>query len=447
VSGKILIIAEQQRLQRLCDGMAEADLRGVTVVTSLIDAADQLEQELPGLILVQDRLSGLSGELIVRHLRKRLRDSDAIIVLATEAADSQVVDNAHLHLLDTSFPDQELVRQLERLVARLPRPQRVETAAPVPVPASLAAEDEFVPLVLPGSENVPVSSPPVGQEPTIPAAAESKAQVVAEIGEALHDMVAAYSPVREPVVASRFEAELETELARHEVPADSHPSVAGSEPTLSVTDLLTVADSAPPRRLSRGLLLLLGGLALLLVLALVVLQMPPSAPQIPPGQKAKKGQQPPVLPVAPKVQTTVSLPPAGPTTTVTPLAVPPAQSVQVPALPKFVRAQNATPDPAYGRDHAGWERYITPVLEFKLFRENGKLQAIQVVDREGRGIPARIFSAAMEELTGVRDYQTESREVKGGYLVKKGRLASGSRIIIYKDRQDEQLHGFVIYFK
>jgi CheY-like chemotaxis protein len=444
VSGKILIIAEQQRLQRLCDGMAEADLRGVTVVTSLVDSADQLEQELPDLILVQDRLSGLSGELIVRHLRKRLRDADTIIVLATEAADSQVVDNAMLHLLDTSFPDQELIRQLERLVARLPRPLPIETAAPMP--ASLAVEDEFVPIVLPAAAAIPAPSPPLVPEPTIVAAAESKAKVVAEIGAALHDMVAAYSPVREPVVASRFEAELETELARHEETVNSHPPVTGSEQTLSVADMLTVANSTP-RRFSTGLLLLLGGLTLLLALALVVLQMPTSTPQIPPGQKAKKTQSPPVPPVAPKVQTPIMLLPAAAPATGTPPAVPPAPALPASPLPKFVRTLNATPDPAYGRDHAGWERYLTPALEFKLFRENGKLQAIQVVDREGRGIPVRIFSTAMDELTGVRDYQTESREIKGAYLVKKGRLASGSRIIIYKDRQDEQLHGFVIYFK
>lgn len=444
MSEKILVIAEQQRLQRLFDGMAEAELRGVTVVASLIDAADQLEQELPGLILVQDRLSGLSGELILRHLRKRLRDADAIIVLASEAADAQVVDDAHLHLLDTSFPDQELVRQLERLVIRLPRPLAVETAAPVSVP--LVAEDEFVPLVLPVATANSVPSLPVDPEPTIPAASASKAKVVAEIGEALHEMAAVYNPVPEPVVASRFEAELETELARHEAPADSPPPIAGGESTLSVAEMLTVADSTP-RRFSRGLLLLLGGLALLLVLALVVLQMPTSAPQLPPGQKAKKASPPPTSPVEPKVQPPVPLPAVGPPVTTTPPAAPPAQALPAPALPKFVRMQNATPDPAYGRDHAGWERYLTPAMEFKLFRENGKLQALQVLDREGAGISPRLFSTAMEELTGVRDYQTESREVKGGYLVKKGRLASGSRIIIYKDLQDEQLQGFVIYFK
>lgn len=444
MSGKILVIAEQQRLQRLCDGMAEADLRGVTVVTSLIDAADQLEQELPDLILVQDRLSGLSGELIVRHLRKRLRDAEAIIVLATEAADSQVVDNAYLHLLDTSFPDQELFRQLERLIMRLPRPLPLEIAAPVPV--ALAAEDEFVPLVLPVAEKVPAPLPSLDPEPTNVAASESKAKVVAEIGDALNEMVAAYSPAREPVVASRFEAELETELARHEAPTDSPPPGAGGEPTLSVADMLTVADSTP-RRFSKGLLLLLGGLTLLLVLALVVLQLPTSAPPPLAEQKVKNVQPSPVAPAAPKVQDPVPSPPAVAPVTVPPPATPPAPALPAPLLPKFIQTLNAVPDPAYGRDHAGWERYLTPALEFKLFRENGRLQAIQVVDREGRGIPVRLFSTAMEELTGVRDYQTESREIKGTYLVKKGRLASGSRIIIYKDRQDEQLHGFVIYFK
>jgi CheY-like chemotaxis protein len=439
VSGQILVIAEQQRLQRLFDGMAEAEARGVTVVAGLAGAADQLETARPGLILVQDRLSGLSGELIVRHLRSRLGDAEALIVLATESVDTLDTVSDRLLVVDTSLPDLDILRQLERLVLRLPRPAEEVQPEPELMPAP---DEEFQPLVVPSVEVAVVAPEPLEDaEPAM--SGQRLLDIVEESGDEKPPEVAA--------VVSRFEAELETELARREPTAASIATESGVAPVLSVAEMLT-ATAEPPVAAAKGSGRFITALAVLLALAGIIWfgQQPKSATPPPPAAK-----QPPtaVLPAPPAPAVAVpvreSTPVVPPVALAPPAVTAPTTKPVVPAVPppRFISAAQAVSDPAYGRDHAGWERFLAPTLEFKLYREQGKLQAVQVVDRAGEGISPRLFTSALEELTKVRDYRTEEREVKGAYLVKKGRLASGGKIILYKDRQDQVLHGFVIYFK
>ena len=418
--GKILVIAEQQRLQHLFDSIAEAGHHGVTVATGLVSAADRIEQEPPALVLVQDRLSGLSAELILRHLRSRLGDAPTQIVLASEVPDSLDVSGSDLHLLDLTQADEELGRQLERMVARLPKPETAPEALLEPDPAEK-------------SENAAVDGTS-GEEP-LAAAAQTGPAAMPEIEVAAAAPGAIIPDTEEPGVApagrvvSRFEAELETELARQEPATDGQ--VQGVEPALSVDDLLTVAahPASASASSSRRRFLVVAALLLLAVGGWFVNR--PSAPPPPPVVNKPAPGVPAPVPKA-------VLPPA-------PSAAP--AQIANPPLPHVVTAARAEHDPAYSRDHAGWERYLTSTLEFKLFREGGTLKALQVLDRAGEGVPAALFTAALEELAKVRDYRTESREVKGSYLVKRGRLDGGARVIIYKDRQDEVLHGFVIHFK
>ena len=51
------------------------------------------------------------------------------------------------------------------------------------------------------------------------------------------------------------------------------------------------------------------------------------------------------------------------------------------------------------------------------------------------------------EIAKVRDYRAVSKEMKGDYLVKKGKLSKSADIILYKNRADTVLRAFVIYFK
>jgi hypothetical protein len=82
-----------------------------------------------------------------------------------------------------------------------------------------------------------------------------------------------------------------------------------------------------------------------------------------------------------------------------------------------------------------------------VFREGAAPKAVQIIDRSGRGLPPALFSTALRQLAGVRDYRLVSKETNGEYLVKRGRLGNQSQVTLYKDRTDDLLHAFVVVLR
>src|SRR5512134_232558 len=76
----VLLIADQERLHRLFSTAhpAALDLR---IASSLAEGLQQVAAAPPQFLFVQSRLSGLSGEILVRHLKLELGDRPATLVL------------------------------------------------------------------------------------------------------------------------------------------------------------------------------------------------------------------------------------------------------------------------------------------------------------------------------------------------------------------------------
>lgn len=125
-------------------------------------------------------------------------------------------------------------------------------------------------------------------------------------------------------------------------------------------------------------------------------------------------------------------PPAG--------ATPPKRELR--ALPSFIPVRSL--DPEYGKSHAGWERYLTPAAEFRVYREGGVIRAIQVIDRSGQGVQAGLFSSALGEIASSRHYLVENRESKGAFQIEKGQLANGAKIIVYSHLPEHRVRALVI---
>lgn len=113
-------------------------------------------------------------------------------------------------------------------------------------------------------------------------------------------------------------------------------------------------------------------------------------------------------------------------------------------LPSFIPVQAR--DAGYSAANPGWERYTSSAREYKIFREQGAMKALQVLDRRNAGIDPAFFTSVLQNLAKVSDYRLESRETKGEFLMKRGRLTPTSHVILYKSRSDKTLHAFVIYF-
>jgi hypothetical protein len=134
-----------------------------------------------------------------------------------------------------------------------------------------------------------------------------------------------------------------------------------------------------------------------------------------------------------------------------PLAPPPGAAARPPvSVPRRIVTLPSTvsgrPDPAYGKSHRGWERYLNPAAEFRVYRENGSIRALQVMGRSGHGISALLFESTLKEIAGSSGYVVETRTRQGNYLVEKGRLKNGAGIIIYRREPDRLVRAFVVDF-
>ena len=99
------------------------------------------------------------------------------------------------------------------------------------------------------------------------------------------------------------------------------------------------------------------------------------------------------------------------------------------ALPSFI--PSAGLDPAFAAQNPGWERYLGDGSEFRLFRENGRLKAVQVKANKGRVISDSLLKSILVELTGANEYRVKFREKKLGFLVSNATVNGKAEMLMY----------------
>ncbi|WP_305732958.1 hypothetical protein [Trichlorobacter ammonificans] len=111
-------------------------------------------------------------------------------------------------------------------------------------------------------------------------------------------------------------------------------------------------------------------------------------------------------------------------------------------LPSFVPHDGL--DKGYGKEHAGWERYLGQAHEYRIFREKGgAIRSIQVLDKSGAGIQEPFYVTVLKEVAGAAAMRPVSSEIKEGYEIRKGE-AGGLQVVQYRDAQGGRLRGIVI---
>lgn len=381
----ILLISDQPRLHAILETTGQLPDGRLRIATSLSQGMEEMASKAPDLLFLQNRLSGLAGYLLVRHVRAETESSATRIILLTDSSGEGEPSSADIELL-TAVSDNELADAVSEIIGdHLP----LEKGVPVTFERSPAAPVEDKPLQL----QVPEITDPVSlSQSSGPASLSSPS-----------------SPVPS---GTEFQPSDSDDPGRQATILNSNPP-----PIQWEKQRLAVAVSIAAALLAIGLL------------AVFFLRSTPEQ-------------------TAPKPTTVSAPPPSGiPVQTV---ASSNAQNSADPGttpavtLPSFIPTTGI--DPAYRIAHPGWERYTSAAREYKVFRESGALKAIQILDRQGAGISPAFFSSVIQKLAKVRDYRTVSREIKGDFLVKKGKLSASAEIILYKNRSDTTLHAFVIYF-
>lgn len=364
----ILLIADQARLEQIVTSAAKACNAHVRHISSL-HIPEEAKTEQPAVIFIQNRLSGLSGQILARHLRSVFSSgSAAIILLGEEPDDAQSSFQPADKCINLSESDSEILRKATDAINDAEKPGTMDGGE---TPLAAVEIDDRVSISggpVPVQEHSPVDSP------------------------FLHKLEGALSDL-EPVPLR---------------PADEGSNVASSPLQADEVAEPCFSDGRQGLRHRTWFVLALA-VALAASLAFFL------------GGKGTKGKN-----SAPAALTGNQLP----------------QGMN--ELPPFVPRQGF--DAGYGKGHPGWERYTDSGTEFKIFRQNGTIKAMQIIDRSGKGVPAPLIDTVLRQGAGTGRYNIEATGTKSSYIIEKG-SAGKTGVIVYRRQSDRQMKAFVLYFR
>jgi hypothetical protein len=109
-------------------------------------------------------------------------------------------------------------------------------------------------------------------------------------------------------------------------------------------------------------------------------------------------------------------------------------------LPTFIPLEGH--DPSFAASNPGWERYGGAEVEFRTFRSDRKLKAVQLLAAKGHSISASMLKAVLIDLTGDGEYRVTSREKKLGFEVQHAEVNLKAELLIY--RKKDTIHAVVV---
>lgn len=129
-------------------------------------------------------------------------------------------------------------------------------------------------------------------------------------------------------------------------------------------------------------------------------------------------------------------------------------ATQQPAPEKSSKQKNRLPtaiplnslDAAYSSSHPGWQRYVTESMEFRVFREESTVKAMQVLSRQGKPITVDFFTSFIGEIAGANSFKIQSEEEKDGYYIEKGMAGDTVDVVVYRKKPVREINAFVIAY-
>ena len=385
----ILLISDQPRLHEILAAKGKLPDGTLRITTTLNQGLSEIASRSPDLIFLQNRLSGLAGFILVRHVREQAGSSSTKIVLLTDGLEGSENSSADIELL-TGVSNNELSDAISEIIG-----------------------DQL------GLHKGAATSLPPGPYEPIGIAAPAQSNIKSDVADNVSLSTAAKT-VNLPSTMTRSN------------PLNKRTGSDATEPLSSTTIL---SSNPPPIQWeTKRLVIAISTVAVLIatgLLAAIFFSRTPDAPL----HNEPAARTPVASPVVSPVQ--------NPLSSGTPH--PDSNGLKSAArLPSFIPSTGR--DVGYSTANPGWERYTSAAREYKVFHESGAVKAIQVLDRRPGGISTEFFSSVIREVAKVRDYHLVSRELKGEYLIKNGTLSPSADIILYKDRSDKILRAFVIYF-
>lgn len=101
-------------------------------------------------------------------------------------------------------------------------------------------------------------------------------------------------------------------------------------------------------------------------------------------------------------------------------------------------------DPGYSVTHPGWERYVSPDLEFRVYREDSAIKALQVVSRGDTGISAEFPVSLLREFGYSAPLPVGVHEKRESFVVKRVVIKGVAELATYREEGHEPIRAMVL---
>ncbi|GFO58974.1 hypothetical protein GMST_12990 [Geomonas silvestris] len=209
---QVLLISDTPRVQQVFESLEAQGILQLTTAVTLNQADLEIAAAPPQVAFVQGRISGLSRDIVVRHLKKVLPKDASIVLLAGTLEEMEQAFQHQEPYLDLALEDEALAVLARQVLEGSYQLQRPVAPSPPAAPEPLEAE----PAVAGPAEAVPgpeaqlpetIQPPPeaVQAEPETPRATAAEAQAAAEVPPA--EQTPATEP--EPLLQTQFVPQFE----------------------------------------------------------------------------------------------------------------------------------------------------------------------------------------------------------------------------------------------
>lgn len=449
----LLFITNNPRAELVCGHFQQQMKVRIDLVADFDQGLKAVFEQRPSVVCIQEQIANVTGESVARHIQMLLgADAPAFVLLHEGGSKVKPVPRLFEHLVDLSDPFEQVSSNLCHALQQLLVNYR-ELLCPT-APQALAVEGVDIPSTSSedastseGAETFPelkrvddfsdlfelttIGGPPA-ERPT--SADQQHTPPVSSVDTQGHPATMVISQPEQPQVDTQHtppQPPHDRAVAQPlSVAAEQQPGeqIPANEESIPVEELLQAVEETYLRRKRLLWVSLSGSLALVALAA--VWWFWPRAPSFTAAPATPPAVSPPVAAPEPVAQQRLS--------SATQSSSPPRHE-----FPAFVKAGRRDPD--FDAVQPGWSRFVTDQREYRLFYENNRLQAVQVLTLGGNGIAVAEIRRVLQELTGSDQYQVKQQSRKQGVWVEEASAHTGNAgLLIYRTSQRGPISAFVI---
>lgn len=113
-------------------------------------------------------------------------------------------------------------------------------------------------------------------------------------------------------------------------------------------------------------------------------------------------------------------------------------------LPPFVRSEWR--DSLYSSQHPGWERYVSPDADYRIYRKNETIKALQGLTRGGDGFSETSLAQIFRQVGISGPLPSGNVTSENGFLVTSYLLPKVAELVTYQKQGSTQIEAFVLEF-